>query len=65
MAADICVEDIQDRMGLRKRREYWSTEEELFPDSAFGHRFGMELHRFEDILMGLSFVEQGYDDGRC
>ena len=47
---------------LRQRRDYWSTEEDLFPAPAFGRRFGMGLHRFEEILMALSFVKQGHDN---
>ena len=49
---------------LRQRRDYWSTEEDLFPAPAFGRRFGMGLHHFEEILMALSFAEQGHDDDR-
>lgn len=47
---------------LRQRRDYWRTEDSLFPAPAFGRRFGMGLHRFEEILMALSFTEQGNDD---
>ena len=49
---------------LRQRQDYWSTEEDLFPAPAFGRRFGMGLHRFEEILMALSFGQQGHDDDR-
>ena len=49
---------------LRQRQDYWSTEGDLFPAPAFGRRFGMGLHRFEEILMALSFVEQGHNDDK-
>ena len=49
---------------LRQRQDYWSTEEDLFPAPTFGRRLGMGLHRFEEILMALSFAELGHDDDR-
>ncbi|XP_050298561.1 piggyBac transposable element-derived protein 4-like [Anthonomus grandis grandis] len=38
------------------KREYWSTESGLFPAPAFGQRFGMGLHRFEEIINCLAFA---------
>lgn len=38
------------------RRDYWSTQTGLFPAPAFGRRFGLGLHRFEEILMCISFA---------
>ena len=49
---------------LRQRRDYWSTEDGLFSAPAFGRRFGMGLHRFEDILMALSFVKPENNDDK-
>ncbi|KAG8246074.1 hypothetical protein J6590_093058 [Homalodisca vitripennis] len=38
-------------------RNYWSTETDgLFPAPAFGSRFGISLHRFEEILMAMAFA---------
>ncbi|KAJ3618142.1 hypothetical protein MTP99_006168 [Tenebrio molitor] len=41
---------------LHSRRDYWSTESGLFPAPAFGQRFGMGLHRFEEILGCMAFA---------
>lgn len=42
---------------LGVRREYWSIDNNrLFPAAAFGVRFGMGLHRFEEILMAMAFA---------
>ena len=49
---------------LRQRRDYWSTEDDLFPAPTLGRRFGMGLHRFEEIHMALSFVKQGHDNDK-
>ena len=49
---------------LRQRRDYWSTEDHLCPAPAIGCRFGMGLHRFEEILMALSFANHRHDDDR-
>ena len=45
---------------LRQKQDYWSTEEDLFPTPAW---YGMGLNRFE-ILMALSFIEQGHKDDK-
>lgn len=36
-------------------RDYWSVQDGLFPGPAFGKRFGMSKHRFEEIKRALSF----------
>lgn len=41
--------------GSHTRRSYWSTMSGLFPARAFGTRFGLGLHRFEEILNCMSF----------
>lgn len=42
---------------LRVCRDYWSTNTDgLFPAPAYGVRFGMGLHRFEEILMCMAFA---------
>jgi hypothetical protein len=41
---------------LHSRRDYWSTESGLFPAPACGQRFGMGLHRFEEILGCMAFA---------
>jgi hypothetical protein len=41
---------------LHSRRDYWSTESGLFSAPAFGQRFGMGLHRFEEILGCMAFA---------
>nr|CAI5847440.1 unnamed protein product [Callosobruchus analis] len=37
------------------RRDYWSNEDGVFVAPAFGKRFGMGIHRFEEILSFMSF----------
>ena len=37
------------------RREYWSTDDGLLPAPAFGRRYGMSVHRFEEILNAMNF----------
>ena len=49
---------------LRQRQDYWSTEDGLFSAPAFGRRFGMGLHRFEEIRMALSFVKPKNNDDK-
>jgi hypothetical protein len=41
---------------LHSRRDYGSTESGLFPAPACGQRFGMGLHRFEEILGCMAFA---------
>lgn len=41
---------------LHVRRDYWSQTDGLFPAPAFGERFGIGLHRFEEILSCMSFT---------
>ena len=50
---------------MPSRRSYWSTDSAgLFPAPAFGERFGMGYHRFEDILTHLAFDQEPEpDDG--
>ncbi|XP_051167804.1 uncharacterized protein LOC127285709 [Leptopilina boulardi] len=40
---------------LHSRRDYWSTQDNLFPAPAFGKRFGQGYHRFEEILNSMAF----------
>ena len=49
---------------LRQRRDYWSTEDNLYSAPAFGCSFEMGLHNFEEILMALSFANHRHDDDR-
>lgn len=49
----------------RTRREYWSNEGSLFPAPAFGKRFGMGIHRFEEIINSMAFsqpIDENEDD---
>lgn len=49
---------------LSPRRKYWSTKDDcIFPPPAFGQRFGLGLHRFEEILGVLSFANPENDLG--
>lgn len=41
---------------LHQRRDYWSPAEGIFPGPSFGSRFGMGLHRFEEIIMTMAFA---------
>lgn len=41
---------------LGVRRDYWSQNDGLYPAPSFGDRFGMGLHRFEEILMSMAFA---------
>lgn len=48
---------------MPSRRGYWSTDNAgLFPAPAFGERFGMGYHRFEDILTHLAFDDEPETD---
>ena len=49
---------------LRQRQDFWSTEVDLFPAPAFGHTFRQGLHRLEETLMALFFVQHGHNDGK-
>lgn len=49
---------------LSPRRKYWSNKDNcLFPPPAFGQRFGLGLHRFEEILNCLAFANPENDFG--
>ena len=47
---------------LPTRRSYWCVEDGVFPAPAFGRRFDMGYHRFEDILRALVFSDSDGDD---
>ena len=49
-------------VNISNRRSYWNTEPILFPAPAFGHRFGMGYHRFEEILKAMRFDEEEEDE---
>ena len=49
---------------LRQRQDFWSTEEDLFPAPAFGHTFRKGLHRLEETLMALFFIQHEHNDGK-
>ncbi|KAJ3659781.1 hypothetical protein Zmor_011453 [Zophobas morio] len=49
---------------LTPRRKYWkNTDTGVFPPAAFGKRFGLGLHRFEEIMHALSFANPDEDVG--
>jgi len=52
---------------MPSKRSYWAVDNGLFPAPAFGERYGMGYHRFENILRSLSFEdiddEAEEDDG--
>ena len=47
---------------LPTRRSYWCVDDGVFPAPAFGRRFNMGYHRFEDILRALVFSDSDGDD---
>lgn len=49
---------------MTPRRKYWKNSDTgVFPPAAFGKRFGIGLHRFEEIMHALSFGNPDEDVG--
>ena len=49
-------------VNMSNRRSYWNTEPGLFPAPAFGDRFEMGFHRFEEILKAMRFFDEEEED---